>query len=161
MLEDSFKVGVLSVNFIKKRLQQWCFPLKFAKSLRTPILKNICQRLILSIKDQSSCRVETSQLTGKANSLVGFYMSGTAAFKWGNGGKWTTKEISHFLPNVLFWSPWKIRKPKVFWCFQRDQKRTLERKGLIMVVNLERWLEEYIHIFEKYFRDVFGTLLNI
>ena len=27
--------------------------------------------------------------------------------------------------------PENIRKPLVFWCFQGDQKETLERKGLI------------------------------
>ena len=35
-------------NFIKKRLQHKCFPVKFAKSLRAPpILKNIYERLLL------------------------------------------------------------------------------------------------------------------
>ena len=29
-----------------KRLQQWCFPVKFAKVLGTPIFKNICERLL-------------------------------------------------------------------------------------------------------------------
>ena len=31
-----------------KRLQHRCFPVKFAKFLRTPILKNICKWLLLS-----------------------------------------------------------------------------------------------------------------
>ena len=34
-------------NFIKKRLQHSCFPMKFAKFLRTRILKNISERLLL------------------------------------------------------------------------------------------------------------------
>ena len=34
-------------NFIKKRLQHSCFPVKFAKFLRTSFLKNICERLLL------------------------------------------------------------------------------------------------------------------
>ena len=34
-------------NFIKKRLQYRCFPVKLAKYLRTPILKNIYERLLL------------------------------------------------------------------------------------------------------------------
>ena len=34
-------------DFIKKRLQHSCFPMKFAKFLRTPILKNISERLLL------------------------------------------------------------------------------------------------------------------
>ena len=34
-------------NVLKKRLQHRCFPAKFAKCLRTYILKNICERLLL------------------------------------------------------------------------------------------------------------------
>ena len=37
--------GLQTSNFIKKRLQHKC--LKSAKILRTPILKNICKRLLL------------------------------------------------------------------------------------------------------------------
>ena len=40
-------------------------------------------------------------------------------------------DINPFLPNLLFWSLWNIRKPKFFWFFQGDQKRMLGRKGLI------------------------------
>ena len=32
-----------------QRLQHKCFPVKFAKPLRTPILKNICKRLLLEV----------------------------------------------------------------------------------------------------------------
>ena len=39
--------GVQACNFIKKRLQHGCFPVKFAKFLRAPILKNIYERLLL------------------------------------------------------------------------------------------------------------------
>ena len=39
-------------------------------------------------------------------------------------------DINPFLPNLLFWSLWNIRKPKFFWFFQGDQKRMLGRKGL-------------------------------
>ena len=35
---------------MKKILQHRCFTVKFAKFLRTPILKNICERLLLKIK---------------------------------------------------------------------------------------------------------------
>ena len=34
-------------NFIRKKLQHRCFPVKFAEVLRIPILKNICERLLL------------------------------------------------------------------------------------------------------------------
>ena len=33
-------------KFFIKRLQHKCFPVKFAKLLRTPTLKNICKRLL-------------------------------------------------------------------------------------------------------------------
>ena len=38
--------GLRDWNFIEMRLQHRCFPVKFAKFLRTPILKNISERLI-------------------------------------------------------------------------------------------------------------------
>ena len=47
-LEVSFNSKSFLNNFFKKRLQHRCFPVKLAKFLRTPILNNICQRLLLS-----------------------------------------------------------------------------------------------------------------
>ena len=35
------------------------------------------------------------------------------------------------MTNAPFWFTWKIKKSKVFWCFQGDQKGTLGRKELI------------------------------
>ena len=44
------KVVVLrTCSFIRKRLQNRCFPVKFAKFLRTTNLKNICERLLLNL----------------------------------------------------------------------------------------------------------------
>ena len=40
-------------NFIKKRLQHWCFPVKFAKFSRTSILTKICERLLLFVSLQA------------------------------------------------------------------------------------------------------------
>ena len=37
-------------NFIKQSLQYRCFPGSFAEFLRTPILKGICERLLLDLK---------------------------------------------------------------------------------------------------------------
>ena len=37
-------------NVIKKWLPPRCFPVYFAKYLRTPILQNICERLLLRIE---------------------------------------------------------------------------------------------------------------
>ena len=49
VLESFFdKVAGLQVrNFIKKRLQQSYFPVKFVKFLKAPMLKNIGKRLLL------------------------------------------------------------------------------------------------------------------
>ena len=42
------KFAILQIcKFIKKRLQHRFFPVKFAKFLRTPMLKNICNQLLL------------------------------------------------------------------------------------------------------------------
>ena len=41
--------SLLLIQFIKKRLQHKCFPVKSAKVLITPILQNICERLLLII----------------------------------------------------------------------------------------------------------------
>ena len=38
--------------------------------------------------------------------------------------------ITLFFPIFIFYPHESIRKTKVFWCFQGDQKETLERKGL-------------------------------
>ena len=40
--------------FFTKKLQHRCFPAKFAKCLRIPILKNICERLLLYLHYNSS-----------------------------------------------------------------------------------------------------------
>ena len=41
-------VGLMACNFIKKRLRLRYFPVYFAKIFRTPTLKNIWERLLLS-----------------------------------------------------------------------------------------------------------------
>ena len=48
------KLQAWACNFIKKRLQRWCFPVKFAEFLRTSILKNICERLLLFVSPQNT-----------------------------------------------------------------------------------------------------------
>ena len=39
-LADVFQNRCQACNFIKKRLQRRCFPMRFTKSLRTPFLQN-------------------------------------------------------------------------------------------------------------------------
>ena len=43
--------GLKGCNLIKKRLEHKCFPVKFTNFLRTPILNNICKRLLLNISN--------------------------------------------------------------------------------------------------------------
>ena len=45
---------MLESVFNKKRPQHWCFPVKFAKVLRTPILKNSCERRLLFVSHQNA-----------------------------------------------------------------------------------------------------------
>ena len=44
-----FLIKLQACKFIEKRLQHWCFPLHVKKFSRTPILKNIRERLLLII----------------------------------------------------------------------------------------------------------------
>ena len=46
------KKGLKACNFIKKRLRHRCFPVKFLKFLRTSILKNIYEQLLLSVQQR-------------------------------------------------------------------------------------------------------------
>ena len=56
VLESLFNnvAGLQACNFIKKRLQHCCFLMKFAKFLRTPILKYICEILLLFVSSQNT-----------------------------------------------------------------------------------------------------------
>ena len=49
VLESRFNKVYCYINFIKKRLQHRYFPMNTVKCLRTPILKNICERLLLNV----------------------------------------------------------------------------------------------------------------
>ena len=49
-----FLIKLQAQSLVKKRLQHWCFPVKFAKFLRTSILKNICKILLLSVSPQNT-----------------------------------------------------------------------------------------------------------
>ena len=57
LLESLFKkvADLKPCNFIKKKLQHRCFSVNIAEFLRTPILKNICERLLLSIPISGQC----------------------------------------------------------------------------------------------------------
>ena len=75
------KTPVLESLFIKKRLQHRCFLVKFAKFLRTPILKNICERqtafLIWNIAYEFTITLSLSSIlrNSTSNFEVSFYVS--------------------------------------------------------------------------------------
>ena len=56
VLESLFNniAGLQACDFIKKILQHRCFPMKFVKFLRTPILKNICERTLSFVSPQNT-----------------------------------------------------------------------------------------------------------
>ena len=53
MLESLFNkvVGLKACNFIKRRLQHKCFPVKFAKCLRVPFLQNLFSRVLFFLQN--------------------------------------------------------------------------------------------------------------
>ena len=53
-------------NFIKKKLQHRCFPVKFEKFLKTPILKNICERLLLIFMSRSLVIIRLKFISNKS-----------------------------------------------------------------------------------------------
>ena len=50
--------GLEACDFIKRRLQHRCFPVKLAECLRTPILKNIWEHSHKERKDSLETRAE-------------------------------------------------------------------------------------------------------
>ena len=65
VLESLFNkvAGPQAYNFIKKRLQDRCFPEKSAKFLRILILKNICEKLLLFDAESASKSRESIRST--------------------------------------------------------------------------------------------------
>ena len=55
-------------NFINKRFQHRCFIVKLAKFLKTSILKNICERLLLqNITEKNNSSISITKLLGLYN----------------------------------------------------------------------------------------------
>ena len=95
-LESLFNkfAGLEVCDFIKKRLQLSCFPLNIAKLLRTPILKNICQRLHLRILKTTSCLFLYPLGTSKNESFRYFQQvyKETNVAEWVNTSLYKSKE---------------------------------------------------------------------
>ena len=67
MLKSLFNkiAGLQACNFIKKRLQYRCFPVNIVNSLRTPNLKNICERLLLYEKHSEPSQTSKTEVFTK------------------------------------------------------------------------------------------------
>ena len=113
-LESLFNkaAGLEACNVIKKRLQLWCFPLNIAKFLRTPILKNICERLLLRVPKPTSCLFLYPLETSKNESLRYF--------------QWVYKEI-----NGVEWGHTPLYKNEsIFVCVSVNQALTSNEKDI-------------------------------
>ena len=76
-------------DFIKERLQLSCFPLNFVKFLRTPILKNICERVLLRVLKPTSCLFLYPLETSKNESFRYFQW----VYKETNGAEWVNTPL--------------------------------------------------------------------
>ena len=71
LLESLFKniAGLKACNFINERLQHRCFPDNIVKFLRTSILKNICEGLLLNVQKEIKHKLKLLR-PKKNNTLV-------------------------------------------------------------------------------------------
>ena len=94
--------GPFWINFIKKILQHGCFPVKF---LKTPVLKNICKRLLLL----SACQILIN------NSIV---LPVKSWKKWQAlfDGYWNWKSKISFCA----WFPWCYTSKIIYWNMKRQ-----------------------------------------
>ena len=126
MLEYLFNkvAGLKACSFITKRLHHWCIPVKFAEFLRAPILKKICERLLLFVVDNkngniwsrryvisiSCCLQQVS--TEYSVFLINFSLCGICNIN-----------INPFVLNAPFLYPLKTSENlTAFWCFQGIEK---------------------------------------
>ena len=77
--------GVQTCGFIKKTLLHWCLPMKFAKFLRAPILKNICERLLLFVSPQDTitnidCKLWLDETSTECN--VSIFLNQGITYLW-------------------------------------------------------------------------------
>ena len=126
-------LALKACKFIKKRLQHKCFPVKFAKFLRAPILKNNCERLFLKQKD-SYLNLLKYISANRANQLYVTKQFSVLFDKLGIPTPWTqdvnSTGLIHSMLLSLTVTPENIRKPLVFWYFRRHVKRLVAWNGL-------------------------------
>ena len=55
------------------------------------------------------------------------------------------KDLTRFFPMFPFDPPENIRKSNIFWCFQEDQKETLEGKWLNFNGYMKVWIVNLLY----------------
>ena len=73
--------GLLASKFIKKSLQQWCFPVKFAKFLVTLFFREHLRWLLLDYK----CNVDVIYIPTILTSILSIPSAGINLLKVNNG----------------------------------------------------------------------------
>ena len=112
--------NVFLIKFVKKRHQCGCFPMKFVKSLRTPVLKNICANGYFPVVN-SGGKIQSRQLLSCSfiSSFVFLNFCGDFNFDWLFFVKliwlnrtrsifqnlikliWSKKNVSHFVVYII------------------------------------------------------------
>ena len=118
--------GLKACTFIKKRLQQSCFPREYSKILKTTCFRKHLLGTTSTIEQVSK---NFALLTGKhlrllrrcfpVNITIGRNTS-SACF--------CNLPLTHFMPLISFDTPENIRKTEFFWCFQGVSKEIIGMK---------------------------------
>ena len=96
MLESNFnKVAK------KKRLEHRCFPVKFEKSLRAPIFKNICKRLLLSILEKFNPNLTNTDSIQQCEICLKLTMKTPERRQWSCSGNFFGPFLCSFLVFLL------------------------------------------------------------
>ena len=96
--------GLQACNFIKQRLQQSYFLVKFAKFLRTPILNNICERMLLQFFSHDSMFIiyVTDLSTKKKMQRRGFIFLQKLKIQTVGNGKKLFPSVTSFQKILIF-----------------------------------------------------------
>ena len=102
LLESLFKniAGLKACNFINERLQHRCFPDNIVKFLRTSILKNICEGLLLNVQKEIKRKLKLLR-PKKNNTLVSGNAVDEKNLHWGGRKKKIFISLTEFFKQSL------------------------------------------------------------
>ena len=116
MLEFLFKkvAGLQTWKFTKKRLQHRCYLVNIKKFLRTPILKNVCERRLLVCYVSVSASFQQPQKTSLELEKV--------------------ISLCKFAENTPVFFLWNAKLPRIFWekhNFRNSSSEVFCKKGVL------------------------------